>query len=151
LFSLPVGREVAVYVQAQRRAGLARQTVINQVNLLHGVCVYAVRRGWIFANPVVGVERPRAGNRDPDIRFLSIEELEALLRAVPDDALGRMDRALYLTAAMTGLRRASSWRFAGRTSTGAQGSSVCAEASVAASSARRSRAVPVARCRLRIA
>jgi integrase len=97
--------EVAAYVQAQRRAGLARQTVINQVNFLHGVCAYGVQRGWISANPVVGVERPRAGNRDPDIRFLSIEELEALLRAIPDDTLGRMDRALYLTAAMTGLRQ----------------------------------------------
>ena len=36
----------------------------------------------------------------------SIEaELEALLRAVPDDVLGRIDRLLYLTAAMTGLRQ----------------------------------------------
>lgn len=61
--------EVAAYVQAQRRAGLARQTVINQVNFLHGLCAYALRRGWISTDPVVGVERPRAGNRDPDIRF----------------------------------------------------------------------------------
>jgi integrase len=97
--------DVAADVQAKRRAGLARQTVINQVNLLHGVCAYALRRGWVSTNPVVGVERPRAQNADPDIRFLSIEELEALLRAVPDDILGQMERALYLTAAMTGLRQ----------------------------------------------
>ena len=31
--------------------------------------------------------------------------MEALLRAVPDDQLGPTDRALYLTAAMTGLRQ----------------------------------------------
>lgn len=97
--------DVTAYVQGKRRAGLARQTTINQVNFLHGVCAYALRRGWINANPVVGVERPRAPNRDPDIRFLSIEELEALLRAVPDDGLGRMEGALYLSAAMTGLRQ----------------------------------------------
>ena len=42
---------------------------------------------------------------DEDIRFLSEEELEALLRAVPDDHLGPTDRALYLTAALTGLRQ----------------------------------------------
>ena len=33
------------------------------------------------------------------------EEVEALLRAVPDDHLGPTDRALYLTAALTGLRQ----------------------------------------------
>ena len=97
--------DVTACVQVKRRAGLARQTVINHVNLLHGICGFAQRRGWVNANPVVGVERPRAVNRDPDIRFLSIEELEALLRAVPDDSLGRVERVLYLMAAMTGLRQ----------------------------------------------
>jgi integrase len=47
----------------------------------------------------------RASHRDADIRFLTVEELEALLDAVPDDELGRVDRVIYLTAAMTGLRR----------------------------------------------
>ena len=74
--------DVATYVEVKRREGLARQTVINQVNLLNGVCAYAVRLGWVSANPVVGVERPRPQHQDPDIRFLSIDELEALLRAV---------------------------------------------------------------------
>ena len=97
--------DVATYVQMKRRMGLARQTVVNQVNLLHGVCAYALRRGWVSVNPVVGVERPPPQNRDPDIRFLSVDELEALLRAVPDDSLGQMEGALYLTAAMTGLRQ----------------------------------------------
>lgn len=32
-------------------------------------------------------------------------EVEALIRAVPDDAIGDMERVLYLTAAMTGLRQ----------------------------------------------
>jgi hypothetical protein len=32
-------------------------------------------------------------------------ELDALLRAVPDDDLGAVERPLYLTAAMTGLRQ----------------------------------------------
>ena len=43
---------------------------------------------------------------DPDIRFLTSEELEALLRAVPlDGVLGPTDHALYMIAAMTGLRQ----------------------------------------------
>lgn len=40
------------------------------------------------------------------IRFLNQEELEALVRApYPDDALGAIEPTLYLTAAMSGLRR----------------------------------------------
>jgi integrase len=36
---------------------------------------------------------------------LDVEELEALIRAVPDDQLGAVERILYRTAAMTGMRR----------------------------------------------
>jgi integrase len=57
------------------------------------------------SNPVAGIDRPRAPRGDPDIRFLDLDELEALLRAVPDDYMGLTDYALYLTAAMTGLRQ----------------------------------------------
>src|SRR5205807_1959229 len=42
---------------------------------------------------------------NPNLCFLDAEELEALVEAVPDDELGRMERPLYLTAAMTGLRQ----------------------------------------------
>ena len=56
-------------------------------------------------NPVTDARKPEADDTDPDIRFLTEDELEALLRAVPDDHLGPTDRALYLTAALTGLRQ----------------------------------------------
>ena len=39
-------------------------------------------------NPVLAVDRPPQRGADPDIRFLELEELEAVLRAVPDDTLG---------------------------------------------------------------
>jgi len=39
------------------------------------------------------------------IRFLQPPEVEALLRAVPEDELGAVERALYLCAAMAGLRQ----------------------------------------------
>lgn len=42
---------------------------------------------------------------DPDVHFLDTEEVEALLRAVPDDPLGRAERVIYLTAAITGMRQ----------------------------------------------
>ena len=47
----------------------------------------------------------RSRSTDPDVRFLETEEVEALLRAVPDDSLGRVERVMYLTAAMTGMRQ----------------------------------------------
>jgi integrase len=51
------------------------------------------------------VEKPRAATTDADIRFLDQAELEALLRAAPDGELSRVDRLMWVTAAMTGLRQ----------------------------------------------
>lgn len=97
--------KVAAFINAQRRAGLAANTVRNHVNLLHGLLGFAVRRGWTAVNPVDQVDKPRqARHREQRIQFLSPPEVDALLRAVPDDVLGQVERPLYLTAAMTGLR-----------------------------------------------
>jgi integrase len=97
--------QVTGFLAAQGRSGAARQSVINRLNLLSGIYRHAVKRGWVAANPVAGVDRPRPDGATADIRFLDPAEVEALLRAVPDDALGEMERVLYLTAAMTGLRQ----------------------------------------------
>jgi integrase len=64
-----------------------------------------MKRGWTNANPVAAVDRPRDSGADPDIRFLDLTEFEALLRAVPDDALGATELTLYRAAGMTGLRQ----------------------------------------------
>jgi integrase len=50
--------------------------------------------------------RPR-GSRAKSLRlqFLQPEELDAVIRAVPDDKLGTVERPLYLCAAMTGMRQ----------------------------------------------
>ncbi len=96
---------VAAYMAAKAREGLTTKTVSNHLNFAHGLFAFAVKRGWIAANPVAAVDRPRPAGIDPDIRYLDRGEVEALLRAVPDDVLGPTDRALYLTATMTGLRQ----------------------------------------------
>jgi integrase len=101
-----IGSEkVAAFVNSQRRAGLAANTVRNHVNFLHGLLGFTVKRGWIAVNPVDQVDKPRqARNREQRIQFLSPPEVEALIRAVPNDVLGEVERPLYLTAALTGLR-----------------------------------------------
>ncbi len=98
--------DIAAYIASKSRAGLATKTITNHLNFAHGVFQFALKRGWITSNPVAMADRPRAAQADPDIHFLAPEELEALLRAVPrEDTLGPTDHALYMTAAMTGLRQ----------------------------------------------
>lgn len=99
------GDDLRRYIAVKKRDGLATKTITNQLIFLHGLFAFAVKRGWRESNPVAGIDRPRAPRGDPDIRFLALDELEALLRAVPDDYMGLTDYALYLTAAMTGLRQ----------------------------------------------
>lgn len=52
-----------------------------------------------------GIQYPGDPNRTHEIRALTGTELQALIAAVPDDHLGPTDRILFLTAAMTGMRK----------------------------------------------
>jgi integrase len=97
--------DVERFVAAKRREGRAQKSVRNYAGFLHGICAFAVKRGWANVNPCAAVELPRAPDGEQDIRFLDVTELEALLRAAPRDHLGLTEYALYLTTAMTGLRQ----------------------------------------------
>ena len=78
--------------------------MLNYVGLLHSIFEHAHRRGWATTNPCKLVDKPSLPD-DREIRFLDAAELEALLRAVPDDRLAPTEATLYLAAAMTGLRQ----------------------------------------------
>ena len=93
--------DVEGFIASRTAKGCAPKSIRNYVGALHAICDYARVR----PNPVTDARKPEAAGTDPDIRFLSEAEVEALLRGVPDDPLGPTDRALYLTAAMTGLRQ----------------------------------------------
>ena len=84
--------------------GRAPKAVRNYVGLLHSIFVYAERQGWRTGNPCKGVELPAAPDEDAEIRFLDDAE-----RGAPAGharrRLGPLDRVLYLTAGMTGLRQ----------------------------------------------
>ena len=92
------------YAATKLSEGLAPKTVRNHMVLLNGLFRHAQKYGWCAANPVAAADRPR-DDGEPDTRFLDQAELEAVIAAAPDDPLGRMERVLYLTAAMTGLRQ----------------------------------------------
>lgn len=88
-----------------RRAGSGPKTIVNALTLLHQIFAFAERKGWCHANPCKQVDRPMV-EETTDIRFLTLAEVEALLRGVPEKhMLAGTDRAIYLTAAMTGLRQ----------------------------------------------
>jgi integrase len=118
--SRPVDRieeaDVTRFLARLRRSGLAPKTVRNVASTLHSLFGLAMRRrgtsrtqvrSWTFRRP----------SRTQDIRFLTQEELVAVLElGVPTGRLQLLDRALYLTGAMTGVRQgellapAVSWR-----------------------------------------
>jgi integrase len=123
--------DVETVAAAMLDAGLAPKTVRNVITFMHSVFEHAIDRGWTTQNPVRRASRPkrrRAGDANPDIQFLTVPELEAVLRAIPDevvvrepaptrrgragsappippDVLGPVIRVVVLTAAMTGLRQ----------------------------------------------
>jgi len=123
--------DVETVAAAMLEAGLAPKTVRNVLTFMHSVFEHALDRGWTTQNPVRRASRPkrrRAGDANPDLQFLTVPELEAVLRAIPDevvtraqaptrrgragsappvppDVLGPVTRVIVLTAAMTGLRQ----------------------------------------------
>ena len=98
-------RLVEAFIAAKQREGKAPKSISNYVGLLYSIFAHAEKRGWARSNPVALADKPRTEPRDADIRYLEIEELEALIRAVSNDELGQVERVLYRAAAMTGLRR----------------------------------------------
>jgi integrase len=97
--------DIERYVAAKRKM-LAIKTIRNHVNTMHSVFELALRKGWCQINPVKLADRPTVKKTETRIQFLEQPELEKLLDApYPDDAFGRIEPTLYLTAAMTGLRQ----------------------------------------------
>ena len=122
---------VEALANAMLRDDKAPKTVRNVLSFLFSIFEHAIDRGHLRENPVRRATRPgrrRQGDANPDLQFLTVEELEAVLRAIPDevvfrtpaptrrgrsgpapppppDVLGPVLRVVILTAAMTGLRQ----------------------------------------------
>jgi integrase len=102
-----------IHAKKQGKKPLAPKTINNHLTFLQSVFGFAIKRRWATWNPVAAVERPKQDGGDPDIRFLEPGEVEALVSETPDDELGKVDRVLYPTATMTGLRQGElvAWRW----------------------------------------
>ena len=123
-------RDVEAMAIALLETGLKPKTVRNIMGFLHSVFEHAIDRGLIRENPVRRAEKPgrRRSGAHADLQFLSVAELDAVIRAIPDrvvvkppaptrqgragpappnppDVYGPVLRVLVLCAAMTGLRQ----------------------------------------------
>ena len=123
--------DVEALASAMLTSGLKQKTVHNVLVLLNSVFEHAVERAWANENPVRRAAKPkrrRGRDANPDLQFLTMAELDAVVRAIPDkvvvrqpaptrngragpapppppDVLGPVLRVVVLTAGMTGLRR----------------------------------------------
>ncbi len=97
---------MADLVAALEAKGLAAKTIRNVIATLSALFNFAMspRRRWATANPCSGVDLP-AVLEATEIRFLTVEEVDALIANVPPGMFAALDRAMIRTAAMTGLRK----------------------------------------------
>lgn len=98
--------QVEALAERMLREGKAARTRVGALKLLSQVISFAQRKGWCHDNPCQAVGKPKV-RQDTDIRFLDRRELKALLEAVDvsEQPFGHSDRAIFLTAAMTGMRQ----------------------------------------------
>jgi integrase len=98
--------DIEAFMAALTDAGKAARTRSGIFKLLSQVFKFAQRHGWCEQNPCRSVRRPRV-RECSEIRFLNQQELDVLMAAVDvsDKPFGPTDRAIFLTAAMTGMRQ----------------------------------------------
>jgi len=87
-------------------ASIGPKSVRNHVGTLSAMYRYAMhpRRKWATVNPCDAIDLPARVQSD-EIRFLTTDEVEQLAAAAIPGEHEQLDRALYLTASMTGLRQ----------------------------------------------
>lgn len=94
-------------MRSMRKAGVGPKSIRNYIGTLSAMYRYArhPRRRWVNESPCDLLELPPAGGHSAEIHFLTIDEIESLVAAAVDGPHRNVDRALYVTAAMTGLRQ----------------------------------------------
>jgi integrase len=84
--------------------GLAPKSVRNIVATLSSLFTFAMRRQWATSNACAGIELP-AVPCSQELRFLTLEQVDALVAHVPEGEFAQLDATLFLTAALTGMRK----------------------------------------------
>ncbi|MGL4514059.1 MAG: tyrosine recombinase XerC [Lacipirellulaceae bacterium] len=91
------------YAAALGEAGYAKTTVSRRLASTRSFFRFAMREGWVAANPAAALTNPRKAQKLP--HFLADDEVARLLATPPSDtAAGRRDRAMLETLYSAGLR-----------------------------------------------
>ena len=98
-------REIEAFIRCMGRNGRSTKTTLNAAGVLHSIFELARREGWVLANPCTLVDKPQAPPTDADIRFLSPRRSRHCCAPCPTTTFGGVERPMYLTAAMTGMRQ----------------------------------------------
>ena len=105
-------RRLEAFIASLGRRGCSPKTVRNVMGTVHSLFELARRQKVVRTNPCQIIDLPKIDAGDATIRFLDQSELEALLRAAPSKTRPavehnswRVERVMYLAAAMTGMRQ----------------------------------------------
>jgi integrase len=103
---METGQRPGPRVVGDRRYGrpVGVKSVRNYIGTLSALLGFAERKGWITANVAHRIDLPGQVATE-EIRFLDPLEVQTLADAATAGPYQAIDRALYLTAAMTGLRQ----------------------------------------------
>jgi integrase len=98
--------DVEDLIASMEKAGVGAKSIRNYIGTLGAMFRWAMhpRRRWATANPVDAIELPGVARHSP-IRFLTAEEVNAVIANVVPGEHAALDRVLYVTAAQTGLRQ----------------------------------------------
>jgi integrase len=98
--------DVEDMMRAMVAGGVGAKSIRNYIGTLSAMYRYAMhpRRRWASTNPCEMIDLP-ALSASTEIRYLTMPEVQALAGAAVPGEHQQLDRALYLTAAMTGLRQ----------------------------------------------
>ena len=93
-------------MRAMTKAGVGVKSVRNYIGTLSAIFRFAMhpRRKWATSNPCEVIDLPPVRTSE-EIRFLTTAEVDALAKAAVEGEHQALDRALYVVAAMTGLRQ----------------------------------------------
>jgi integrase len=98
--------DVEDMMRSMTAEGVGAKSIRNYVGTLSAMYRYAThpRRQWASTNPCEIIDLP-ALPESTEIRYLTMQQVQALANAAVPGEHQQLDRALYLTAAMTGLRQ----------------------------------------------
>jgi len=92
-----------VHAATQDARPPAPSTILTRLAAVGGLYEFAARMGVVDRNPAAAVGRPAVRLARP--RGLTVDEVARLLAVIPATPAGLLDRALIVTALLTGLRR----------------------------------------------